>query len=163
MGRRGSDGGAAQGIGLDVAKRLGELGHKVMLFDRDAALLAQAKHDLDVMGLDVSAFEGDVASDSSAQDAVAGIERELGRLDILINNAGISPSHGGYSQLVEDVPLEEWDRVLAVNLSGTFYMCRHALPMMKAGKWGRIVNFRHRVDECARCFPARIIPRRRQA
>jgi NAD(P)-dependent dehydrogenase (short-subunit alcohol dehydrogenase family) len=133
--------GAAQGIGFGVAKRLGALGHHVVLFDRDAALLANAEQTLRDAGWDVSALEGDVASDQSAKDAVSLVETRFGRLDILINNAGVSPSHGGYSQLVEDVPLEEWDRVLAVNLTGTFYMCRHALPVMKAGKWGRIVNF----------------------
>ncbi|WP_171905745.1 SDR family NAD(P)-dependent oxidoreductase [Sphingobium phenoxybenzoativorans] len=133
--------GAAQGIGYGVAQRLGALGHHVALFDRDTALLTQAEQTLRGEGLDVSALEGDVASDASVKEAIALVEKRFGRLDILINNAGISPSHGGYSQLVEDVPLEEWDRVLAVNLTGTFYMCRYALPLMKAGKWGRIVNF----------------------
>ncbi|HEX7783011.1 MAG TPA: SDR family NAD(P)-dependent oxidoreductase [Sphingobium sp.] len=133
--------GAAQGIGHGVARRIAALGHHVALFDRDAALLAKAEGDLLAEGYQVTAIEGDVASDSSARNAIFQIEKRFGRLDILINNAGISPSHGGRSQLVEDVPLEEWDQVLAVNLTGTFLMCRHALPLMKANKWGRIVNF----------------------
>ncbi len=133
--------GAAQGIGFGVADRLGMLGHHVVLLDRDAASLAAAAEAFGDKGYSVSSLECDVASDASARDAISDVEKRFGRLDILINNAGISPSHGGYSQLVEDVPLEEWDRVLAVNLTGTFSMCRHALPLMKAGKWGRIVNF----------------------
>jgi 3-oxoacyl-[acyl-carrier protein] reductase len=69
------------------------------------------------------------------------VEGQFGRLDILVNNAGISPSHEGRSLDLEDMPVEEWDRVIAVNLTGTFLMCRAALPLMKRGKWGRIVNF----------------------
>jgi 3-oxoacyl-[acyl-carrier protein] reductase len=133
--------GAAQGIGFGVADRLATLGHHVVLLDRDAASLAVAAKEFGDKGYSVSSLECDVASDAFARDAISDVEKRFGRLDILINNAGISPSHGGYSQLVEDVPLEEWDRVLAVNLTGTFSMCRHALPLMKAGKWGRIVNF----------------------
>ena len=133
--------GAAQGIGRAVAERLAKLGHHVLLFDRDAAALSEAIASLSSGVGSVAAVEGDVADMSSVVDAIATVERTCGRIHILINNAGISPSHGGRAQLVEDIPLEEWDRVLAVNLTGTFLMCRSVLPLMKRGGWGRIVNF----------------------
>lgn len=130
--------GAAQGIGRAVAERLAGLGHHVVLLDRDGDRLRAAVADI---GAGTSAFVGDVVSDVCARDAVAFVERGWGRLEMLVNNAGISPSHGGRSLPVEHVPLEEWDRVIAVNLTGTFLMCRAALPLMKRGGWGRIINF----------------------
>jgi 3-oxoacyl-[acyl-carrier protein] reductase len=72
---------------------------------------------------------------------MARIDGEAGRLDILINNAGISPAHAGRSLPVEETELAEWDRVIGVNLTGTFLTCRAAIPLMKRGGWGRIVNF----------------------
>lgn len=133
--------GAAQGIGRGVAARLAAMGHHVLLLDRDADRLAVAVEALAEGGGSVGALVADVASAPQIADAVARIERDAGRIDILVNNAGISPAHDGRSQNIEDVPIAEWDRVIAVNLSGTFLMCRAALPLMKQGGWGRIVNF----------------------
>ncbi len=133
--------GAAQGIGRGVAERLAGLGHHVVLFDLDPTALEAARRAIAATGGEVSAFEGDVASAVSTEAAIRFMEAQEGRLEILINNAGISPSHGGRSLDLEDIDIAEWDRVLAVNLTGTFLMCRAALPLMKRGKWGRIVNF----------------------
>lgn len=133
--------GAAQGIGRGVAERLAGLGHHVALFDRDADRLESARAAIAAAGGDVSAFVGDVASQASTEAVVRTVESEKGRLDIVINNAGISPSHDGRSIDIEEIDLAEWDRVIAVNLTGTFLMCRAALPLMKRGRWGRIVNF----------------------
>ncbi|OZD87650.1 SDR family oxidoreductase [Rhodococcus sp. 05-2256-B2] len=128
--------GAAQGIGHGVAERMAALGHQVVGLDHDASQLAKFTAAQGIHGIAT-----DVSDDAQVADAIRSIEDEYGRLDVLVNNAGISPSHGGRSQPVEDIGLDEWDRVLAVNLTGTFLMCRAALPMMKRGRWGRIVNF----------------------
>ncbi|MDB5670881.1 MAG: family NAD(P)-dependent oxidoreductase, partial [Alphaproteobacteria bacterium] len=133
--------GAAQGIGRSVAQRLAGLGHHVVLLDRDSERLEETRSKMAAAGAEVSAVEGDVASLESAEQAIRLVERDKGRLDILINNAGISPSHEGRSLAIEDMAIAEWDNVLAVNLTGTFLMCRSALPLMKRGGWGRIVNF----------------------
>lgn len=133
--------GAAQGIGRGVADRLATLGHHMVLLDTDENLLDATCMQMRDAGLAVSGFVGDVAHADSVERAIAAIEQSHGRLDILINNAGISPSHGGRSAAIEDMDIAEWDQVLAVNLTGTFLMCRTALPLMKRGGWGRIVNF----------------------
>ena len=132
--------GAAQGIGRGVAERLALLGHHVVLLDRDAGLLNEARVAL-AGTLAVSVMAVDVADVAAVEAAVAEVERRHGRLDILVNNAGISPSHGGGGQKVEEIEIDEWRRVLDVNLTGTFLMCRAVLPLMKRGRWGRIVNF----------------------
>ena len=133
--------GAAQGIGRSVAQRLAGLRHHVVLLDRDSERLEETRSKMAAAGAEVSAVEGDVASLESVEQAIRLVERDKGRLDILINNAGISPSHEGRSLAIEDMDIAEWDNVLAVNLTGTFLMCRSALPLMKRGGWGRIVNF----------------------
>jgi 3-oxoacyl-[acyl-carrier protein] reductase len=130
--------GAAQGIGYGIARRLAGLGHRVVLLDRDAAMLDVAR--AEIAGT-VSAVVADVSDEAAVCEAFARIEAELGPVQILINNAGICPAHAGRSLPVEEIPLEEWRRVLDVNLTGTFLCCRAALPGMKASGWGRIINF----------------------
>lgn len=127
--------GAAQGIGRAVAERLAQTGHRLAL--------------LDVKGLDAVAdalpgslaLRCDVADPASVEDCVGRIAAEWSHVDVLVNNAGISPSHGGRSLPVEETDIDEWHRVIAVNLTGTFLMCRAVLPVMKPRGWGRIVNF----------------------
>lgn len=129
--------GAAQGIGLAIATRLAAIGHRVAMLDVKAAELeAAAAH---VPGS--LALTCDVADPASIESAVERIVMQWGHIDILINNAGISPSHGGRSLPVEETDIDEWHRVIAINLTGTFLMCRAVLPVMKPRKWGRIVNF----------------------
>lgn len=129
--------GAAQGIGQALAVRLSALGHQVVMLDVNADRLARTAQEL----RGSLALQCDVADQSSVEAAVEQVDRTYGRIDILINNAGISPSHQGRSLPVEDTAIEEWHRVIAINLTGTFLMCRSALPIMKRGTWGRIVNF----------------------
>ena len=128
--------GAAQGIGLVVARRLEAIGHRVVMLDRDAAILSASAD-----SMTAETIVGDVADPASVADTMAQIRSRFGRLDIVINNAGICPAHDGQALPVETMDLDEWNRVIAVNLTGTFLVCRAALPMMKAGGWGRIVNF----------------------
>lgn len=129
--------GAAQGIGHALALRLFALGHQVVLLDVNADRLARTASELSGS----LAVTCDVADQSSVEAAMEQVDRTYGRIDILINNAGISPSHDGRSLPVEDTTIDEWHRVIAINLTGTFLMCRSALPIMKRGSWGRIVNF----------------------
>jgi 3-oxoacyl-[acyl-carrier protein] reductase len=129
--------GAAQGIGEAIAERMHALGHQVILLDRNLALAMNVAARL----RGSLALACDVSDPVSVETAVAQAEAEAGRIDILINNAGISPSHGGFSLPVEETSLEEWHQVIGINLTGTFLMCRAALPTMKRGRWGRIINF----------------------
>ena len=133
--------GAARGLGLAIARRLGELGHPVVL--ADLADLAQASaQQLRAEGLDASALSLDVA-DAEAVRALPAQLAALGphweRLAILVNNAGISPKTEGRKRPVAQMPLDEWQRVLAVNLTGAFLVTQACLPALCARGWGRVV------------------------
>ena len=123
--------GGASGIGLATARRFVEEGAAVVLADIDAGAAERA-----CATLEGASFEPlDVVSEADwarATDAAAG---RHGTLDILVNSAGIAPVGS-----IEDVSLDEWRRVMAVNLDGTFLGCRHGVRVMKAGRGGSIVN-----------------------
>ena len=125
--------GAGRGIGLAIADRLVKDGLRVALLDRDEAAARAAAGSL---GEGARAFTCDVADSASVEATVAAVADAWGRLDVLVNNAGIV---GPNKPLIE-VADDEWARVLAINLSGVFYCCRAAVPRMLAGDWGRIVN-----------------------
>jgi 3-oxoacyl-[acyl-carrier protein] reductase len=125
--------GGAQGIGFAIARRLRDSGARVRLWDRDRAALARA---LEALGCDASGLALDVtdaaAVEGAAQEAVA----DFGRVDVLVNNAGIA----GPTRPLAEYPLEEWRRVLDVNLTGAFLCCRAVVPHMLRAGYGRIVN-----------------------
>lgn len=128
--------GAARGIGSAVAQRLASVGMKVVMADlRDVAQAASTVSRNLCTGVDA-----DVSDEASVKQLVAGVVSRYGRLDVLVNNAGISPKHNGRKARVEETALSEWQSVLDINLTGTFLMCRAALPHMRAAGWGRIVN-----------------------
>jgi len=128
--------GGAQGIGLAAADALAEAGARVTIADRDAAALDRAVADLAAKGYAVLAEALDV-TDSAAVDATAAamLARE-GRIDILINNAGIARSETA----AEDVADELWLNVLDVNLNGSFWCARAFGRHMLAAGQGSIVN-----------------------
>ena len=137
--------GAAQGIGFAIAERLAALGHRVVLADQNEEAVAAAAARLGGAAL---ARTLDVADEASVAAFYRWLDAAAGRLDILVNNAGVSPRVNGANARVEDTPLDVWNRTLAVNLTGTFLMCREALPRMRPGGWGRIVNM---ASIAARC------------
>jgi NAD(P)-dependent dehydrogenase (short-subunit alcohol dehydrogenase family) len=110
--------GGMQGIGAAIAKRLEASGAKVAIWDLD--------HPDKV----------DVSNPASVEQAVARTLRQLGRIDVLVNNAGIA----GMNKPTVDYPVEEWERVLRVNLTSQFLCCRAVAPHMTRAKYGRIVN-----------------------
>lgn len=117
--------GGASGIGEAVVQRLRDSGARVAVFDLQP----------DGTAADLL-IAGDVARSAELDGAVARVEAELGRLDVLVCSAGI----GGDSLRTVDVSDEEWERVLAVNSSGVFFANRAAIPGMVARGYGRIVN-----------------------
>jgi len=100
-----------------------------------AVVKALAADGLEVVGLDVKPARGCVACDISDPAAVAKTLRGVGRVDVLVNNAGILSNNKS-----EATTPEEWRRVLAANLDGAFYLSRQVIPGMKKRRWGRIVN-----------------------
>ena len=129
--------GAASGIGLAVAARCLSEGAAVAALDRDGAALTRAVAGLPAAGRDhAAAVQADVADPDQVQAAVAAAGERLGRLTAVVNVAGI----GGYTGDIGQTSPAEWARTLAVNLSGTFHVCRAALPLLRAAGGGRIVN-----------------------
>jgi 3-oxoacyl-[acyl-carrier protein] reductase len=127
--------GAASGLGLAIARRFLESGASVVLWGSRGARLAAAASELEPLG-DVWFQEVDVSDHDAVAAAAAEAFERRGRLDILVNNAG----HIGDTAPAVEHSLEGWDAALAVNLSGTYYCCRAAIPLMLRGGYGRIVN-----------------------
>ena len=127
--------GGAQGIGLSVATRLLGSGASVSIWDYDRAVLEAAIQQLESAG-DVSAEVVDVSDVASVDRAVESTIGKRRKIDILVANAGIAgPNHKTW-----EYPVEEWQRVVNVNLLGVFFCCRAILPHMLRENYGRIVN-----------------------
>ena len=125
--------GGAQGIGLAIARRLAASGAKVRIWDRDEKLLAKSVAALGSAG---SGDAVDVTDPASVERGTKSALEVLARIDVLVNNAGIA---GANAPTVE-YPVEEWERVLRVNLSSQFLCCRALAPHMVRAGYGRIVN-----------------------
>jgi 3-oxoacyl-[acyl-carrier protein] reductase len=123
--------GGARGIGLAIAATLARRGSKVRLWDQDEQALVSAVETLRPLG-DAESSVVDVTSEASIRSAA----ESAGPIDILVNNAGIT----GPNLPVVDYPLSEWERVLAVDLTGPFLCSRALAPGMVARGYGRIVN-----------------------
>jgi NAD(P)-dependent dehydrogenase (short-subunit alcohol dehydrogenase family) len=122
----------AAGIGRAIARTFLEHGARVHICDVDRAALASLKKDLPALTQTLA----DVASVADVERLFQDVERELGGLDVLVNNAGIA----GPTAKVEDIRPEDWDRCIAVDLNGMFYVTRKAMPLIKAAGGGSIVN-----------------------
>jgi NAD(P)-dependent dehydrogenase (short-subunit alcohol dehydrogenase family) len=130
--------GAASGIGRATTQRLVDEGATVVAVDRDADGLAAAAEAIGKGADDSGAvvtLVGDVCDPASAAEAVATATGDLGRLDVLVNNAGILRFEHSH-----EVAAEDWDRMLRINLTGTFQFCQAAIPVMVASGRGAIVN-----------------------
>jgi len=125
--------GGAQGIGLAVAERVVASGGQVALWDVDQARCASSAA---ALGAGTVALAVDVADERSVAAAAAATESVFGRIDGLVNSAGIT----GAVKPAVDYTGDEWARVIAVNLHGTFHCCRHVVPVMMKRDYGRIVN-----------------------
>ena len=123
--------GGAQGIGYAVVKRMIENGAKVVIWDFDTDL-AQAS----ASELGATALHCDVSNWDSVQAAAQQTENQLGRIDVLVNSAGVA----GANAVVEEYPIEEWNKIMSVNLNGTFHTNRAVIAGMKHRGYGRIVN-----------------------
>jgi gluconate 5-dehydrogenase len=127
--------GASRGLGLAMAGALAEAGAEVVLNARHADALELAADGLRERGLKAHVMAFDIADPAAAVEGVAAVVRRYGKLDILINNAGIQ----------HRVPVTEWtdadfERVIAVNLTGCFRLAREAVRFMLPQRWGRIIN-----------------------
>lgn len=127
--------GAGQGLGAAMAARLAADGYSVIIAEYDQSLATRLAERISEGGNSALACKTDVADESSVKSMVKFTLDKLGRVDALINNAGVYPK-----SLIIKMSRQEWDRVLAVNLKGAFLCCKHVLPLMIAQKSGRIIN-----------------------
>jgi 2-hydroxycyclohexanecarboxyl-CoA dehydrogenase len=127
--------GGASGIGLGVARHLVADGHRVAVLDRDRAGAEEAAAEVEAQGGKAVAVEVDVADRASVDVAFARVRAELGPVEILVTSAGVE----SFDALLDITP-ETWDRIIAVNLTGTFTCVQAAVPDMLAAGWGRIVT-----------------------
>jgi NAD(P)-dependent dehydrogenase (short-subunit alcohol dehydrogenase family) len=125
--------GGAQGFGLASAKRFIASGAKVSLWDRDPEALKQA---VDLLGAGASSEVVDITDYPSLESAHARVEKDVGPVSILLNSAGIAGKNGP----LDEMDLDEWRKVIEINLNGTFYVNRVVIPAMKTRNYGRIVN-----------------------
>jgi len=126
--------GGASGLGFALASRIAKEGAKACLFDLDREVLKSAARRL---GTASWTRPVDVTSLGSVERGVAAAMAEFGRIDILVNCAGIT---GQTNLKSHEVPVDDFDRVLATNLRGTFLACRAVLPHMVVRRYGRILN-----------------------
>jgi NAD(P)-dependent dehydrogenase (short-subunit alcohol dehydrogenase family) len=127
--------GASRGIGRGIAEGFADEGASVIVTARSEAALGDLSRTLSERGANVLPVKADVTDEHQVKEAFQkGLER-FGRLDVLVNNAGIFD--GGP---IDELTLETWDRVLAVNLRGPFLCTREAFRIMKEQKGGRIIN-----------------------
>lgn len=122
--------GGASGIGLGIGRRLARAGHWVALLDLQADAVEQAADELGVWGYAV-----DVSNRAAVDEALAAVRGDVGPVGIMVTSAGISATAP-----ITEISLEDWERVLRVNLTGTFHCIQAALPDMLAAGWGRIVT-----------------------
>lgn len=123
------------GLGKSIALSFAEAGASVAILGRNPEKNKKALAELQKIGARAMAIEADITDRTQAEPSVARVERELGSVDILVNNAGI-----GLIKPSLEVPLEEWDQVLAINLTACFLMSQAAGRRMAARKMGKIIN-----------------------
>jgi 3-hydroxybutyrate dehydrogenase len=129
--------GSTSGIGLGIAKVFAKKGYHIMLngfgdpaeIENTRALLERTH------SVKVGFIGADMSKPEAIKDFIHRTSETMGSVDIIVNNAGIQ-----YTAEVDKFPVEKWDAIMAINLSAVFHMTQHALPLMKAKGWGRIIN-----------------------
>jgi gluconate 5-dehydrogenase len=137
--------GAYRGLGFAIAQGLARAGATVVLNGRHLEALDSAAQQLDAQGLAADKAVFDVTDRAAAGAAVAAIEQTHGRLDILFNNAGIQRRHP-----FADFPQDDWDALIATNLTAPFIVSQAVLPGMIRRKQGKIVHIASLLSELAR-------------
>ena len=125
--------GGAQGFGLDIARRFIKSGSKVRIWDIDEAELKKASHDINSENLSYDVV--DVSNFTQVKNAVEKIAENT-KIDILVNSAGIT----GPTAELWNYKIEDWSKIMEINLNGIFYCCKAVVPHMIKNNYGRIVN-----------------------
>ncbi|MEQ1549811.1 SDR family NAD(P)-dependent oxidoreductase [Sphingorhabdus sp.] len=127
--------GGAKGIGLGIARELARQGCRIALWDMDQDALCAATEEVAALGVEVQAFQVNVSAQDQVEAAVAQLQASFGRIDVLVNNAGI-----GGDRLVTKMDLDFWKRVIDINLTSQFICSKAVIPGMVERSFGRIIN-----------------------
>jgi len=127
--------GGAKGIGLGIAKELARHGCRLALWDMDVEALHAATDEIAALGVEVQSFQVNVAAQEQVESAVTQLQGKWGRIDVLVNNAGI-----GGDKLVAKMDLDFWKRVIDINLTSQFICSKAVIPGMVERNFGRIIN-----------------------
>jgi 3-hydroxybutyrate dehydrogenase len=127
--------GAAQGIGYEIGKSFAEQGAKVFLTDLQEETVEKAAASLRESGHEAAGLKCDVTSEKDIETAVSKCVEQFGRVDVLINNAGLQ-----YVSMIEDFPTEKFELLIKVMLTAPFIALKHVLPVMKKQGFGRVIN-----------------------
>jgi len=128
--------GSADGIGKGVATRLGREGAALALFDINMNLLQKTVEEFQALGITATGYSVDISSESQVSEAVQRVEEEFGRIDILVNAAGIV---GLTNTKITEFPTEDFDKIYQVNLKGSFLITKYTLRIMKKYGTGRLL------------------------
>ncbi len=127
--------GSSQGIGLAIAQGLGEAGARIIINGRDTAKLNSARDGLVAKGITVSVAAFDVTDENAVNAGIVSIEKDVGAIDILFNNAGMQ-----FRTTLEDFPLAKWRELMQVNVESAFIVGKAVAKGMIARKAGKIIN-----------------------
>lgn len=127
--------GASSGLGADAARAYAAQGADVALLARRKEKLTEVAKEIEATGRKALAVQCDVADEESVKNAVQEVLNAFGKIDILLNNAGVA-----YGGSVEELTVETWDKAMDTNLKGIFLMSKYIVPGMKERKYGKIVN-----------------------
>ncbi len=128
--------GSGKGIGAAIARKLAELGASVVVCGRTPGPIESTAKSISQSGLKAEALECDVMDLRSVESVARHVESDFGRVDVLVNNAGI----GNFRSTLHTLPPEDWDKVLNTNLRGVYYCVRSFVPLMIRSGGGHIVN-----------------------
>jgi NAD(P)-dependent dehydrogenase (short-subunit alcohol dehydrogenase family) len=131
--------GANRGIGLETAKQLGKQGITVVVGARKLSAGEETAEKLKASGIDAYGVQLDVVSEADRKAVAAYLAEKFGKLDILINNAGVSSAEG-FTSVVSQVKDEELERIFDTNLFAVVALTRELLPLIRKSEAGRIVN-----------------------
>ncbi len=126
--------GGAQGFGLAITKRIIQSGGKVIVWDIDKEAIEKAQKEIKSDNFNFQIV--DVTDFNIIESSIKDLEEQFGKIDIFVNNAGIT----GMNAKVWDYPIDEWKKVIELNLNSTFYCCKAIVPHMVKNNYGRIVN-----------------------
>ena len=126
--------GGAQGFGFAISKRLIQSGAKVIIWDIDEATAKKAEKEIDSKNFSYQIV--DVTDFDKIEKAIKNLEKDFGKIDIFVNNAGMT----GMNAKVWEYPVAEWKKVIELDLNSTFYCCKAIAPHMIKNNYGRIVN-----------------------